>query len=214
MTARLKLFHAYTACTRVTLTALEHIGVPYDDYMVDFRKGEHKGQDFLSINPNGKVPTLLADGHVLTENASILLWLHENWPNAGLFPPMAHAWEQAQVMSDLFWVSASWHPYVRANKVPSLWTTGDVEPVREKGRELLMGVVRQLDERIQHQPWWFGEEWSILDAYFWWAYINAELGGFSLEGLKGIANHRARNEAHPSVVRALARERAAYEALG
>ena len=213
MPRELTLYHAYTACTRVTLTALEQVGVPYADRMLDMAEGEHRSTEYLAVNPQGKVPALVVDGQLLTENGAIFVWLDETWPEAGLLPRAGEKWERAQHLSDLFWVASSWHPSVRANKAPFLWTTGDVEPVRERGRELLMGVVRQLDEAMWQRPWWYGEEWSILDTYFWWAYINAEFGGFPLEGLEGIAAHRARNEAHPALRRALARERAAFETM-
>lgn len=213
MPHELTLYHAHTACTRVTLTALEQVGVPYEDRMLDMGSGQHRSAEYLAVNPQGKVPALVVDGEVLTENGAILTWLDETWPQAGLLPRAAGDWKRAQHVSDLLWVAATWHPYVRANKVPFMWTTGDVEPVRERGRELLLGLVGPLDEKMQRQPWWYGEQWSILDTYLWWAYINAEIGGFPLEGLEGIAAHRARNEAHPALRRALAREQAAFEAM-
>lgn len=211
--ASLKLYHAYTACTRVTLTALEQISVEYDDQLLDMQKGEHRTPQYLAVNPHGKVPALMVDGKVLTENGAILRWLDATYPEAGLFPAATSAWQRAQQQSDLFWIASVWHPAVRANKVPFLWTTGDVEPVRERGRELLMAVVRQLDDKMQCQPWWYGDRWSIADTYFWWAYINAEIGGFPLDGLDGIAAHRRRNEAHPALQRALAREQAALRRI-
>lgn len=213
MTARFKLFHAHTACTRVTLTALEQCGVDYDDQMLDMMAGEHRREAFLAINPQGKVPALMVDGKVLTENGAILTWLNREFPEAGLFPTPADDWQAARQLSDLFWLSSSWHPYVRANKVPFLWTTGDVEPVREKGRELLLPLVHQLEDHLSRQDWWYAGQWSIIDAYLWWACINAEIGGFPLDGFEAIGRWRERNEAHPALRRALAREESAYRAL-
>ncbi len=212
MSHELKLFHGYTACTRVTLTALETLGVPYEDQIILFEKGEHKAPDYLAVNPAGKVPCLLVDGQPLTENAAILRWLHSAYPEAKLFPEAKDNWERAQQLSVLFWISSGWHPYVRAVKVPMMWTVGDVEPVRERGRELFSGVLDQLDAELANRRWWFGEEWSIVDTYFWWAYINSEFAGFDLSPWTNVARHRADNEALPQLQRALAREKAAYEA--
>lgn len=214
MTRSIKLFHAFSACSRVTLTALEQIGVPYEDQLLEMQKGEHRAPEFLKINPNGKVPTLVVDGKVMTENGAILSWLNAAYPEADLLPRAQDALQRAQQLSDLFWVSSVWHPYVRANKVPFMWTTGDIEPVRDKGRELLMGVVKQLEEKLAKQKYWYGEDWSIIDTYLWWAYINAEIGGFPLEGLDNIAAHRRANEGHPALQRALAREQAAVDLYG
>lgn len=209
----LKIYHAHTACTRVTLTALEQVGEPYADQMLDMMKGEHKAPAFLAINPSGKVPALVADGELLTENGAILRWLDAEYPDAGLFPVPANELERARQMSDLFWVSSGWHPAVRAVKVPFMWTKGDPAPVRERGNELVSDLLRQLEERISQQDWWYGESWSIVDTYLWWAATNLEFGGFDLGAFPGIAGWRARNEAHPALVRALAREEAAAAAL-
>lgn len=213
MAHELTLYHAYTACSRVTLTALEQVGVPYADHLVDFRVGEHKQPAYLAINRQGKVPCLLVDGAAMTENVAILRWLHATYPDAGLFPPAASAWDDARQIAALVWISASWHPTVRAVKAPFMWTTGDVAPVKEKGEQLFRPLLDQLDAELAQRRWWFGEQWSIVDAYFWWAYVNSEFGGFDLGGWSNIARHRADNEAHPALQRALAREAAAVAAL-
>ncbi len=209
MAPALTLYHAHTACSRVTLTALEHCGCDYTDRLLIMQQGEHKAPAFLAINPDGKVPTLLVDGRPMAENGAILMWLAETFPQASLFPPATSAWDKARHMADLLWVSSGWHPYVRANKVPFMWTTGDIEPVRARGRELLAGVVQQLEEHLADRTWWYGEDWSIIDTYLWWAYTNAEIGGFSILTFPRVQAHRRRHEALPQVQRALAREAAA-----
>src|SRR4029453_15498734 len=45
-----------------------------------------RSPEFLAINPNGKVPTLLVDGRVLTEVAGCLFYLARAWPDARLLP--------------------------------------------------------------------------------------------------------------------------------
>lgn len=202
----LKLFHFPGACSRVTLTALEQVGVPYGDEVVDLASSQQLGPEFRAINPRGKVPALLVDGELLSENGAILSWLHATWPEAGLLPPAADAWSEALQLSDLFWLSSVWHPAVRANRMPVRWTTGDPEPVKERGRQLLSGPMAQLDLRLRQSPWWYGDAWSICDVYFYWCYTTAEEGDFPLEGLDGIAAHRERVKAHPAFQRALARE--------
>ncbi len=204
MTA-LKLFHFPGACSRVTMTALEHIGVPFEDEMVNLMNGEHMRPGYQGINPRGKVPALLVDGQLLSENAAILLWIHMTWPDAGLFPKTSTPMEQAQQLSDLFWLSSVWHPYVRANKMPMRWTTGDIAPVRERGVELLMPCVEQLEARLSEGEWWY-VKWSIIDVYFYWAYTTAESGQFDLSPFPNINRHRLAVEALPAFQRALARE--------
>jgi len=208
---KLTLYHAHTACSRVTLTALEQVGVPYADHLLDMRAGDHRSPAYLAIHPQGKVPALVADGRVLTENAAILTWLDAAFPGAGLLPRATSPFDRAQQVSVLAWVASVWHPTVRAVKVPFLWTIGDPAPVRARGGELLGGLLDQLDAELAQRRWWFGDAWSIVDTYLWWAYTNAEFGDFVLDRWPHVARHRADNEAHPALVRALVREATALE---
>jgi glutathione S-transferase len=206
----LKLFHFPGGCSRVAMTALEHIGVDYDDVMVNLMAGEHMRPEYQGINPRGKIPALVVDSQLLSENAAIQLWLHATYPGAELFPKVTDEWQRAQQMSDLFWVSSVWHPYVRANKMPIRWTTGDIVPVRERGVELFTPCVRQFEERLAEREWWFGD-WSIIDVYFYWAYTTAEEGQFDLSPYPNLNRHRAAVEALPAFQRALAREAVAKQ---
>ncbi len=38
---------------------LEEIGLPYEVHLVDFNKDDQKTEEFLSLNPNGKIPAIL-----------------------------------------------------------------------------------------------------------------------------------------------------------
>ncbi len=204
------LFHFPGGCSRVSLTALEHVGANYDAVMVNLMKGEHMRAEYQAINPRGKIPALHVDGKLLSENAAIQLWLNTAYPDAGLLPKPADDWERAQQLSDMFWVSSVWHPYVRANKVPSRWTTGEEAPVRERGVQLLIPCVKLLEERLDASEWWYGR-WSIIDVYFYWAYTTAEEGGFDLSPYPNINRHRAAVEALPAFQAALARETQALQ---
>lgn len=57
----------------------ERYGVEYLDYATTM-----KAPAYLALNPMGKVPTLVHDGHVVTEVAAILTYLAETFPRAGL----------------------------------------------------------------------------------------------------------------------------------
>lgn len=201
----LTLFHFPGACSRVTMTALEEIGCPYDDVVVRLNKGEQNGA-YRDLNPRGKIPALQIDRALLTENAAILLWLNENYPDALLLPKTPTSHDAAAQLSDLFWVSSVWHPYVRAIRMPVRWTKGDVAPVKERGLELLTPHIQELDAKFRSQPYYYGETWSILDVYFYWCYTTAEEGGLSLDAFAGILSHRAANEARPSLIAAKHRE--------
>ena len=58
---------------------MEEIGLDYELIPVDFRKGENWTKDYLAINPNGKIPTLVDDDLVLYESMAINLYLAKQY---------------------------------------------------------------------------------------------------------------------------------------
>lgn len=202
----MKLYIFPGACSRVTLVALETVGAQYDVEVVNLMAGEHMKPDYQAVNSRGKVPALIVNGKLLTENVAILTWLNEAYPEAGLLPRVDGAFANAKQLSDLVWISSVWHPTVRANKMPSRWTMGDVEPVRERGKDLMTPLIEQLDSSLATSEWYYGEAWSIVDMYLYWCYTRAEEGQFSLDGFDHIARHRRAQEQMPAFQAAIARE--------
>ncbi|MBL8837721.1 MAG: glutathione S-transferase N-terminal domain-containing protein, partial [Alphaproteobacteria bacterium] len=66
--------------------ALHEIGVPFEPRPLSFARKENRTPEFLALNPEGKVPTLLIDGRPLTEVAGILFYLAKRYPEANLLP--------------------------------------------------------------------------------------------------------------------------------
>lgn len=191
------------------MTALEEIGLDYTYELIDLAGGEHLSGSYTAVNPHGKVPALLVDGVLLTENAAILLWLDAEHPDAKLLPNPATAFERAQLNSDIIRLSSVWHPYVRANMAPMRWTVGDPGPVRERGKLPIGPMIASFDARLQQKSWYYGDRWSIIDMYLYWCYTTAEAGQFDLAGLSGIAHHRGAIEQRPAFKAAILRENAA-----
>jgi glutathione S-transferase len=73
----IKLFYTPGACSLSPHIALREAGLPFELVQVDLtaKKTEH-GENFLSINPKGYVPTLLTDdGELITEGAIIVQYI-------------------------------------------------------------------------------------------------------------------------------------------
>lgn len=77
-----------TPPTRVirVLWLLNELGLECEMVAVDLRGGEHRSDQFLALNPAGKVPVLVDGDVVLTESAAIALYLAEKCPEKGLIP--------------------------------------------------------------------------------------------------------------------------------
>ena len=66
--------------------ALEWKGLPYRKAPVNILEGENRAPERLALNPQGRVPFLVADGVVLTQGPAILEWLEEVAPTPPLLP--------------------------------------------------------------------------------------------------------------------------------
>jgi GST-like protein len=145
--------------------ALEELRLPYELKSVNVRKGEQKNADFLSLNPNGKVPVLIdptgtARGPlVLTESAAILIYLAEK--TGRLLP--ASGQSRARVFEQLFFHASGLGPafgqsgYFQKQapeQVPVAITRFSAEAVR---------VARLLDQVLARSEFSAGHEFTIAD---------------------------------------------------
>lgn len=83
--------------------SLEELGVPYEKIKIDLGAGEQKKPEFLALNPNGKVPTLVLDGTPMFESVAIQVALGERYGVAkGLWPALGSP-EHLKALTWLIW---------------------------------------------------------------------------------------------------------------
>ena len=98
----MKLYgYPQTRSTRVAW-ALEETGAEYEYGLINLKAGEHKQSAFLAINPFGKIPSLVDDGHVMSESSAICTYVAEKFPDAKLIPSDAKG--RAEYFQWLFFV--------------------------------------------------------------------------------------------------------------
>src|SRR5713226_7738 len=83
----LTLYFAPGASSFAVHIALHEIGVAFEAKPMSFKRNDMRAPEFLALNPEGKVPTLVIDGRPLTEVAAILFYLARSFPDAELLPP-------------------------------------------------------------------------------------------------------------------------------
>jgi glutathione S-transferase len=93
----LTVFHCPMTRSTGIVWLLEELGVPYQKHIVDVRQG--RSQDYLKVNPTGKVPAIRHNGHVMSELAAITVYLGDAFAEKGLAPPP----NSAERMDYLFW---------------------------------------------------------------------------------------------------------------
>lgn len=104
------LHNYYRSSTSVRLRAALNLkGLGYDYVAHHLRKGEHRGADYLALNPQGLVPALvLPGGEVLVQSLAIIEYLDEMHPEPPLLP--SGAADRARVRALAYAVACEIHP--------------------------------------------------------------------------------------------------------
>src|SRR5579862_8768820 len=104
----LTLYFAPGSSSMAVHIALHEIGIPFEGKPLSF-KNDLRKPDYLALNPEGKVPTLVVDGRPLTEVAAILYYLAKRFPEAGLLP-RDDLEADAQALSWMSFIASTLHP--------------------------------------------------------------------------------------------------------
>ena len=75
-----------SVCAAKVRFAMAEKGLEYTSHMVNLLAREHKTPEYLALNPNGVVPTLVHDGYVVFESTIINEYLEEKFPQVSLMP--------------------------------------------------------------------------------------------------------------------------------
>lgn len=168
--------------------ALHEIGASFEGKPVSLGKKETHTTDFLAINPEGKVPTMLIDGHVLTEVAGILFYLARRFPDADLLPA-GDIEAEAQVISWMSFIASTIHP------------------ARRQGLEHARSVYALADRRLGGSDWAVGGRYSIADIHLfrlYWRFRNSL--GPAPGSFPNIERHYERMMARPAVKKTIEAE--------
>jgi GST-like protein len=164
---RLQLYSFPTPNGVKVSIALEEIGLPYEAHMINILKNETWTADFLSINPNGKIPAILDPNGpggkplALFESGAILLYLAEKTGKlipadpALRYETIQWVFFQMGGIGPMFGQLGFFYKFAGkdiADKRP-------LERYRDESRRLL-GV---LDTRLEGRKWVMGDEFTIAD---------------------------------------------------
>ncbi|MBE9211703.1 glutathione S-transferase family protein [Plectonema cf. radiosum LEGE 06105] len=163
---------------------LTQIGMPFDRIEINILEGETRSPEFLSRNPNGKIPVLeIGEGKYLAESNAILMYLSEGTE----FLPYDR-FLKAQVLQWLFFEQYSHEPFIATSRY---WISilGKAEEYQEALKEKHEGGYRALEVMSNHltgKSFFVGERYTIADiALFAYTHV-ADEGGFDLSRFKAI----------------------------
>jgi glutathione S-transferase len=148
----LTLYFAPGSSSMAVHIALHEIGAPFEGKPMSFKKNDMRSPEYLALNPEGQVPTLVIDGRPLTEVAAILFYLAKRYPDAGLLP-RDDIEADARALSWMSFAASTLHPARRngldhANEV---WEIAD----RRLGSDWALGHYSIADIHLFRLYWRF-----------------------------------------------------------
>jgi glutathione S-transferase len=189
----LELYHGgHTTCSRKSRLCLKEKGLPYRSHFLNLRGFEQHAPDYVALNPNGVVPTLIDDGVPVIDSMLINEYLDEKFEGVRLRPTTPLGKARMRVWTKL----ASEHGLTAV--VPRVWPTfkahtdklapAELEakiarvPLKERrdrwtkvaksgfgqqdadaGSEAAKLIVGTMEARFGDGPWLMGEQYTLAD---------------------------------------------------
>ena len=177
----MKLYYSPGACSLSDHIALEWIGKPYESVAVS--KEQRQLPEYLKINPNGSVPAFDAGGWILTQNAAILNYLADSYPDSGLGGDGSPR-SRADVNKWLAFLNADVHPAFNPlfGSTAYLGDEATIEKTKDNARSKLHALFGKADAQLEGRDWLTGSR-SIADPYLfvvlrWAKAMKIDLTGF------------------------------------
>jgi glutathione S-transferase len=146
--------------------ALLEIGVPYELRRLDLDQREHKDPEYLKMNPNGLVPTLIVDGKPLYETAALLMLLAERHPEAKLAPlPGTH--ERGEYLQWMTHFTNTVQPAFRLWFHPNYGGPPEAEDgIKEAARGAIEASWDRLEAHLaEGGPYMLGSAYGVVDMF-------------------------------------------------
>lgn len=199
----MKLYYFPGACSLASHIVLEWTGGQYETVKLD--KPALKAPEFLKLNPNGAVPLLVDGDFVLSQNAAILFYLAERYPQARLLGDTPRA--RAEVMRWFGLLNSDVHPAFKPIFSPHRYLPDESQAgaLADTARGHVRTYLDQLNTRLQGRDWLVDTR-SIADPYLLvmvrWS-LKLKIG---LDSLPNLARFRERMLADAGVRAALTAE--------
>ncbi|KAF4545924.1 Glutathione-S-transferase [Lasiodiplodia theobromae] len=164
----LKLYGSAMSTSRVLVTILEK-ELPYEFIRIDIAKGDQKSEDYMKLQPFGKVPVLDDDGFVMFESRAICKYLDQKYPSGKkLIPEGDEAYgrfEQACSVEQSYFAAAA----------ETLGTELVIKPMKGLGvpdearvaqaEKDLDTVLAVYDKILAKQKYLVGDELTLVDLF-------------------------------------------------
>jgi maleylacetoacetate isomerase len=173
--------------------ALNLAGIAFRTVPVDLLAARHKTPEYLLLNPQGLVPTLIIDGHALTQSLAIIEYIDEIHPGIGLLPHDPAG--RHRVRSLAYAVAMDIHPICNMHVASHVVDLLDKQEARADWmHHFISDGLSKLEAMLSAEDslFCFGDTPTMADLCLVPQVYNARRWGVDLTGLKRIVEIDAR----------------------
>jgi len=155
---RVIFYHSPQSRSAGTLFLLEELGADYELRTLDLKKNEQRGSDYLGVNPMGKVPAIVHNGALVTEQGAVYAYLADLYADAGITPAIGDPL-RGPYLRWLFFYGSSYEPALidrsmkREPAPPSTSPYGDYDT-----------MLKTLWDQLGDGPYLLGERFTAADV--------------------------------------------------
>lgn len=155
---KVTLFHAPNTRSTGVLTLLEELGADYELKVLSMKAGDLRKPEYLAVNPMGKVPAILHEGALVTEQIAIFQYLADLYADRGLAPQMGESL-RGPFLRWLAFYGASFEPAVVDRALKREPAPQGMAPYGDYDT-----MLKTLTDQLARGPWILGERFSAADV--------------------------------------------------
>jgi len=179
--------------------ALEELGLPYEVHAINLLAGEQKHPDYVQLNPNGRIPTIVdreAGDLAVFESGAILVYLAEK--TGRLMPSDAAG--RSRVVQWLMFQMGGIGPMMGQANVFFRYFPEKIQPAIDRYQNECRRLFEVLNTRLAHNEWLAGD-YSIADIANWAWVRTYKWSGVSVDGLDHLQRWLGQLAARPACQR-------------
>src|ERR1041385_5302970 len=179
--------------------ALEELGLPYEVHIINLLAGDQKQPEYLNLNPNGRIPTIVdrdAGNFAVFESGAILIYLAEK---TGRLMP-ADPKGRSLVIQWLMFQMGGIGPMMGQANVFFRYFPEKIQPAIDRYQNECRRLFEVLDSRLA-QSEWLADDYSIADIANWSWVRTYKWSGVNIEGLDALRAWMDRMNARPACQR-------------
>lgn len=145
---------------------LNEVGIPHELVLVDRTANEHKSEHYLTLNPTGRIPTLLDGENVIVESAAICLHLCESTPNSTLIPSVGSP-QRTEFFQWLFYLTSTLQSELMVYFYPTKHTEKPEwsKQIRHVQEQRITDSFQLIDNHLAGNSYLVGDQLSVCDFF-------------------------------------------------